>query len=449
MGQIGGVANICPTDFIAVSKNTKLLAAVFVFALVLRVMTLMFVMLKLRHDTNPDSYRSLAKNLAAGKGFIAMSSSGQELPNVARTPMYPLFLAGLICLGGDRLGLFLLAQCLLGALVCVLTAVFAARWLRPMASLLAGLLVAIDPNSILRCSDLRTETLFTLLLLAGACLIAWRPNRSWSWFATGLLWSLAALTRPIAVWIWLVALLILLMYRLSSPLRHPESRRTTGSRRIAGLVEGSRRSVCLFIIFLIGFLPLEGVWAARNHTLTGRCFISTISTYNLLMYRAAGIKAAREGSTLEEVQQKFLAEYGDIQFVENRERFNQSLRDYQQVASQILISAPLVLAKQAVIGCAKLLFGPGTRALDNSLSQTEPSARWWPPIYSAILMVVILLSLFGVRRLGSEALVPALLLLYFVVLASGPESNSRFRVPITPLLAVLAVAGVCGTEKKA
>ena len=59
---------------------------------------------KLRSDVDPDSYRSLARNFAEGKGFVAVAPDGHELPNVARTPAYPLFLAGLIGVGGDRSG---------------------------------------------------------------------------------------------------------------------------------------------------------------------------------------------------------------------------------------------------------------------------------------------------------------------------------------------------------
>lgn len=417
------------------SKPFKFSVVIFVFALLLRLIALSCVLPKLRPNTDLDSYRSLATHLATGKGFVAETPDGRELLNVARTPVYPLFLAALIKLGGNRLGLFLATQCFLGALICVLTAILALRWLRPAAATLAGLLVALDPNSVLRCSDLRTETLFTLLLVAGVCLIVWHPHKTWSWFANGLLWSLAALTRPIAVWIWLAALLILALSGAGVP--------------PANSCPGKfRRSVCLFIIFLIGFLPLEGMWAARNHALTGHCFISTISTYNLLMYRAAGIKAAQKGETLEEAQQEFRAQYGDIQFVEDRDRFERSLHDYQRIAPEELFSAPLLLAKQALVGCGKLLLGPGTRALDTSLNQTEPSSRWWPPLYSAALLIALLLGLVGVKRLGADTLVPLLLVVYFVCLASGPESNSRFRVPITPLLAVLATAGICGTEKR-
>ncbi len=348
-----------------------------------------------------------------------------NFPTSRAPPSIHFFLAILIKLGGNRLGLFLATQCVLGTLTCVLTALLAARWLRPQASLLAGLLVALDPNSILRCSDLRTETLFTLLFVAGICLIVWCPNKTWSWLAVGLLWSLAALTRPIAIWIWLAALVIIFTRRFSW-----------------------RDTAACLTAFFIGFLPLEGVWAARNHTLTGHYFISTISTYNLLMYRAAGIKAEQKGQTQEEAEQEFLAQYGDIQFVESREKFAQSLQEYQRAIAEKLFSAPRILVKEAVIGCGKLLLGPGVRSLDNSLSQTKPSSKWWAPVYSAALLVVVLLSFVGVRRLGWGAIVPAILLLYFAVLSSGPESNSRFRVPVTPLLTVLAAAGICGTEKQ-
>ena len=406
------------------SRNTKLSIALFGLALVLRLITLMFVLPKLRPDVDLDSYHSLAKSLAAGKGFVAVAPNGHELPNVARTPVYPLFLAGLVRVGGDRVGVFLAMQCVLGALTCALTVVLAARWLRPQVSILAGLLVAIDPNSVLRCSDLRTETVFTLLIVAGACLIAWHPNKKRGWFATGLLWSLAALTRPIAIWIWMVALVIILARRCSW-----------------------RDTAACLAAFLIGYFPLEGVWAARNHALTGRYFISTISTYNL-MFRAVGIKAGAKGQTQEDAEREFCARYGDIQFVESREQFAHSLREYQRVIGEELFSAPGILAKQAVLGCGKLLLGPGVHALDNSLGQTETSSKWWPLVYSAVLLAAALLSLIGVKRLGWEALVPALLLLYFVGLSSGPESNSRFRVPITPLLAVLATAGAYGMEKR-
>lgn len=394
---------------------------VFVVALAIRLVALAGYLPKLKTDADLDSYRSLARSLVAGKGFVAPALDGRELPSVSRTPVYPIFLAALMHLGGDRLGVFLAVQCVLGAVTCALTALVAARSLSSRAAGIAGLLVAIDPNSVVRCVDLRTETLFTLLLVAGACVFAWRAERFWAWLVCGTLWSLAALTRPIAVWLWVVAAAVGVAQHLH--FRH-------------------------WVAFLIGYLVLLGVWGMRNHALTGHYFVSTIATYNALMYRAAGVEAAVSGASLEAVQKEFRERYGDVQFYDNRERFEQTLRTYKRVTVEKLSSAPVTVVRQTAVGWGKLLLGPGARALDNALREPKPAARWWPPIYTVALAGAVLLSVVGARRLGREAILPAALVLYFVVLAGGPESNSRFRVPITPTLAILAVAGCVERRKK-
>jgi len=398
---------------------------VFTYALALRLLVVFGTLPKLQAGVDLDSYRSLARSVVAGKGFVAPSPAGPERPNVARTPVYPLFLAGLIHLGGDRLSLFLAAQCLLGALTAALTTVLATRWCRPHISLLAGLLVAVDPNSVLRCADLRTETLFTLLLLSGACVVAWWPGGKSGWLVAGILWSVAALTRPIGIWIWVIAVVVIGMNRVSW-----------------------RDRLLAMAMFLLGFCPLLGIWVERNYSLTGRRFVSTISTYNLLMYRAAGVDAQLHHRQLEDAQRDFRARYGDIQFVEDESRFQQSLAACQRAAFDTLRSSPLVLARQTVIGWGMLLIGPGAHALDYSLGQSKPASKFWSALYSLVLLTIIVLAGVGARRLGREAILLVCLIGYFVILAGGPEANSRFRVPVTPLLAVLAVAGACGVEKK-
>ena len=191
--------------------------------------------------------------------------------------------------------------------------------------------------------------------------------------------------------------------------------------------------------FLAGFVPLIAVWASRNHAVTGRYFLSSISTYNL-MFRAGAIEAEVQGRKVEDVEQEFQQQYGDIQFVESRERFEQSFETYKTSAVRAFTRSPRIAFKQALLGWGKLLFGPGAHALDNARNQAGPVATRWSLVYVLALIVVVSLSVVGAWRLGREAIVPVMLTLYFVGLAGGPESNSRFRVPVTPLLAVLAVA---------
>ena len=139
---------------------------------------------------------------------------------------------------------------------------------------------------------------------------------------------------------------------------------------------------------------------------------------------------------------------GTVEFFDDRDSFSNRLQNSLHTSRRILLSAPLITLKEAALGWGKLLLGPGQRTLEPSLLKPEPPSRWWPPLYSVALLVVLVLSGVGVWKLGHSALLPGILLLYFVALAGGPVSYSRYRVPITPLLAVLAVAGACGSEKK-
>jgi lysylphosphatidylglycerol synthetase-like protein (DUF2156 family) len=403
------------------SPRTKMCLAVFGVAVMVRLICLAYWMPKLNPDVDMDSYRSLARNVVAGKGFIAAAPDGRELPDVGRTPLYPLFLASLITLGGDRLGVFLTVQCVLWGAISWLTILLAGRWLPWNRAIVAGWLVALDPNAVMRGLDLRTETLFTLVLLGGICVLAWRSERPWGWFWTGLLWSLASLCRPIALWLWIIALILTIVWH--------------------------RRAAC-FAMFLIGFLPLIGIWVARNEALTGKCFFSSNSTDYLLLSWAAGVDAEQEGIDVVHAQDEMRHRVGTVEFFDDRESFAHRLENSSRTSRQIILSAPLIALKEAVLGCGKLLLGPGQRTLEPSLLKPEPASRWWPQLYGLALLVMVVLSMFGIWKLGRSALLPGILLLYFVALAASPVTYSRYRVPITPLLTVLAVAGVCGSERK-
>ena len=393
--------------FARLTALQRAMLAVFGGALLIRLGSLAVTLPDLKPDVDLDYYRSLARSVARGDGFTMDSA-----PNVARTPVYPLFLAGLMRAGGDRVGLFLAVQCLLGAATCGLTVWLASRWLSPIAATVAGAVVALDPNSIVRCLDLRTETLFTLLLVAGAgLLLKERPSH---WAAAGLLWSLAALCRPIAVWLPLVVL---------------------------GVWIFDRHRIARPLAFLVAFLPLIGLWMARNAHVTGQWFVSSISTINLLHYHAAAVTAAKSGVTLETVQSQYATEFGSAEFYEDRHHFADRLRAMQSRAWEVIRADPSQMVRQLATGWLRIILGPGARSLDNSLREQQPVSRWWPPVYTIMLASAWLLAAFGAVKLRRGCILPVLLILYFVGLAGGSNGNSRFRVPVVPMLAVLAAAG--------
>jgi 4-amino-4-deoxy-L-arabinose transferase-like glycosyltransferase len=402
------------------SRELKWGAVVFAVALVVRLILLAKLLPDLRPDANPDYYRELGRNLAAGRGFVATDADGQLRLNIGRTPGYPIFLAGLIWIGGDKLGLFLAVNCLLAAVTCGLTVWLAARWLPPLGAGIAGLITALDPNSVVRCFDVKAEMLFSLLLILGALLLAWKTRRLWAWGAAGVLWSLAALCRPIAMWLPVVALVAAIVWRV----------RWTW-----------------WAVFLIGFVPLIGVSMAHNAALTGRWMLSTAGPYNLIMSWATGIEAARTDRPPEVVQQLLVKQVGLIEFYRDRQDFERMLRDHREVALGIIISAPALAIEQGLLGIGRALIGPGARSLEYAKGRAQPASPWWTPLYCAGLVCLLALSFWGAIRLGRDGWLLTALVVYFVVLSCGPMTNSRFRYPVVPMLAILAVAGITGQKK--
>jgi len=386
-----------------------LLAGVFVLALGIRLVFLFQVWPKLNAAADIDWYRSVARNLVAGNGYVAEQDPGHLRLVLTRTPVYPVFLAALMTFGGDRLVLFLIVQCILGAATCAVTALLTARWLPWKWACAAGGLVAIDPNSVMRCADLRDETLFALLLVLGVCMISWHGSRLWVWLASGLVWSVAALCRPGMAWLGFVPVVVGLAWRV--------------------------RGACLFA-FLGMYLSLLCCWATRNHVVTGQWMISTAVTENLLLQRAASVEGARTGSTRDEMRARLYREYGDVEFFHDRDTLANNLGRYRGAARDILFASPLLTLRQMAVDVAKVLLAPGKVNLAHMMKNQPRPSRWWPPFYSAGLVIAFILSIYGAVKLGRSGLLLMLLVPSVLMVSLG---SSRFRTQITPMLATLTV----------
>jgi 4-amino-4-deoxy-L-arabinose transferase-like glycosyltransferase len=399
----------------------RTIIVVFVVALLVRLSGLLLLLPQLRPDQNPDYYRELGRNVALGKGFVATAPDGRELPNINRPPGYPLFLAALMTIFGDRLAVLLVANCVLAAVGCALTVVLASRWLRPGAAMVAGLLTVVEPNSVLRCCLVMTEPLFVLFLLAGLCVLVWWRENNYAWWLCGLLWGLATLCRAVAMWVPLVAIAAALLWRM--------------------------RPRCV-IFFLIGFLPLVGLWIGRNELLTGHSFFSSSSKNVMVTGWAASLEAERTGISVDVARDRLLERTGSIEFFDGRERFEKTQQEQAKVLHETLgATSPWRLAAEMVWGTAQTLVGPGGRMLETFLREPKPTPRWWQFSYMGMLLVFVTLAVYGAVRRWRKFALLTILVLYFVALSVGPFGNSRFRYPIIPLLAILAVAACAKPNK--
>ncbi|MEP6768648.1 MAG: glycosyltransferase family 39 protein [Acidobacteriota bacterium] len=179
-------------------------------------------------------------------GQLAQTGSYPHTTDVGffRAPGYPAFLV-LATLGHpQRLVLAKLANVALGSLAVLVLAALSARIFRSRRIALAtGVAAALAPGLVLISSDVQSEPLFLLLLLAAAFLLLTavdRPSSTLAVLAGGAL-GLSALTRPTSL-----ALIPFLLAPLADR-RYPF--------RVRGHIAGAA---------LLGVLLSVGPWTLRN-----------------------------------------------------------------------------------------------------------------------------------------------------------------------------------------
>ncbi len=156
------------------------------------------------------AYDELAWNLARGMGIQLM---GESAPYpTAKAPLLPWLVSLVYRATGHVFMAALLVQAVLGAFVPLLVRALGRSMFNPPVGRVAGWLAVGHPLLVFFSGYLLTENLFGVVVLAALLAsTAWikRP-RAGAAFGAGLLWGLAALTRPsalplpaiVAVWAW-------------------------------------------------------------------------------------------------------------------------------------------------------------------------------------------------------------------------------------------------------
>lgn len=228
------------------AKTVKIGAAIFVLALGFRLLMLLWFPLPNMEGVDESEYIALGQNLRFHHTFSfgaphlwgqhgVLNAPGPFLPTAARPPLYSLLIATLWW-GDASVPPFLalaLAQVVLGALTALLVYLVALRALGLPVAIVAGLGMALAPESAAYVVSALTETLYTLLLVA----VLWLWGKEQGLLA-GLVLGAAVLTRSTAV---VLVPIILLM----------------------GLAWRFNRAVHLKLV--LGALLAIAPWAARNH----------------------------------------------------------------------------------------------------------------------------------------------------------------------------------------
>jgi 4-amino-4-deoxy-L-arabinose transferase-like glycosyltransferase len=402
-------------------------------------------------------YVTLASNLLLGNGFArAHAAPGGEaswLPELCRTPGYPVVVAFLQRVTGQPLAATVIAQHVVSIALCGLLTVICRRRFGAPAGLVAGGLLALDFHGVALANMLLTEAFFSpLLFLAalGTARLLVRPSQPLALLTGGII-AASALIKPTT---WVLAPIL----------------------GIGLLILGARRrdrSMVLAAVTLVlaGAVPVAA-WINRNGQVAGQYTFSVIPRYQLLEEHATGALARAEHLPLEEARERLVAATG---ISAQRIRYsalsaNEEAR-VRNVALETIWQNRSAFVVETALRSTNTLFGPDKNLLtvlglpplslhvfgsdDASLSVSPwlsvglliAQVLWLGALYALVLRT--LLQMVRPRRVP-PLVWTCLALAAFVILPSlGAPGEPRYRWPAIPLLIIVGVASLGNTSEAA
>ncbi len=198
----------------------RFLLSLFSFALVVRVLYILFATDNTTLGTWADSGANIALSLLHGKGYVSSWEVCRNFQSF-RTPVLPFTLYAVWAIFGYSIVLAKLLMALLSALTCVILALLANRLFDTRVGWTTGIMAALCTSFIRWSGTLGAETLALFFLVAGVYAFlpslqtslspqssqALQPSQSASlrrFLLSGLMFGLLCLTRPL--WLPYVAL---------------------------------------------------------------------------------------------------------------------------------------------------------------------------------------------------------------------------------------------------
>ena len=410
----------------------------------------------------PDSasYFDTARALLHA-GHFAVSPDQPEVPQIVRTPGYPVFLASLFFCFGENYAVLIFSQIALSLGTILLTYRLSARLWDDRRALAAAGLLALDLPSFMISQQVLTETLFTfaLTLTVLAALEVLQPSKRivLSVLLCSVLLALTTLIRPVTYYaLPLIFVAFTIIWK----------RDFTWPWRKIGL---------LGLTLLTPWLILIGGWQARNYLAAGTTTFSAIQGVNLLFYRGAAIVAQRDNITFEAAQQRLgYGRYAALHPETAGWSTAQLNQRWQQEGLALIRQHPWWFVKTQIRGAAKMLLGPGEQALldywGKTSGQTGPGGdlfvlslrdygRKWilgqPGLFALFGAAELYLAIiYGGAFYAAYRLIRRRdafwrmhlfiwgMIIYLIVVSAGPEAYARLRIPLMPLLALYAGHGI-------
>lgn len=395
-------------------------------------------------------YMRIAETLL-DQGRFALGAEAE--PEIFRTPGYPVLIAAVSALTGERYWSVFALQGILAGLLSILVVLIATETgLSRRLSLIAGVLTGVSSGPLLLSITGTGSDLPYTILYACAAYIALRScARPLAQRAAmiGIILGLATLTRPIGI----IASLPLI---LGFALLHTSDR---------------RRYLRVTALALATWAIVLAPWYARNAVVSGTPLLSTVSTFNLVMYNIPMNETFWRGTGEGESQRAVLSAIGTTTpeslrgtaYLPEMKAYSTTyLRThaveyglfhlYRTIPFFLMsgFNVAHAIVSDAAPGMRLPLFPTEADNLTRYITAHEWGAAlravgtyWFTTLERLVWLVVILLALASPLIVGRTQRAWALLFAVIIItniLLVSPVTQARYRVPAEPFIWVAALA---------
>lgn len=437
-------------------KNKKAIWYVLFLAAVLRILLPIIAYIRNKnfsifYSIDSDKYISLAKTLLEKRAFVY-----NGLPEIERTPGYPIFLMPGIKLDQPEIVTTIIQIVLSCLTVFLVFKVSLLIFKKYEIAILSSLLYALEPLSILYSSKLLPETLFTtLIVLSIYSLTKYFNDKKLIDLATSsIALAISAYIRPNSILLGAIIAIILFLYFY-----------TCKQRNVSQIVAS--------FLFILIFTFITGVWHMRNLSVANYNGFSAIgdrAIYELSVEcHVCNYEAKNQRLGREKRKEFFL-----INYPEKRIEMYKFLRDE---GSKMILNNPLMYFLMHLKGMSMFLLNPGLTEFLRMFNFNYPEVlkiiqtyfdvglsavlckilKEIPIIFllfvfsSLIVLIYFLLALIPLtsRKLFTVQFISIIsVMIYLFVIASYEAGRSRYRQPIMPLVSVLSGYGLWVSANK-
>lgn len=411
------------------------LAQMAIFAMVIKFGTGRFLW-----SSDAEAYFTLAKNLLSHGGFFIRPEWG---PSAYRTPLYPMFVAGLYWLI-PQLWFVVLIQNILGAFSVVLVYILAKNIFGHKTALLSAILFLFESQRLHVTNQLMSEALFMVLFLPALYFyFLYRTGGDKRCIIlSGLLLGISTLVRPVTQYLPLIMIAFIFFKR--------------------PFWKNAKANIGGAALFAVVFLAAVAPWSIRNKIHFNNWKLSPLQGINL--YYTDAVHFLEYRSKAEGTEKEFYKELTekaekDLGLTLDRSRWTEETIRLMEFAYEpyfmretlkIVFSDPLFYAKIKILRTIPFL-------VDSSLSRSGSAITFYVPnrpnwifypylywggravwaAYFLVMAAAAALNWRGIRERIWIWIFFITVILYFGALSSMNWDAPRMRLPVNPLIFML------------